>query len=633
MRELVNAYLSKRLSRRRFISAMAQWGFSVAAATSIVESLTPLVDAEAWASASEDRSVAVVEGTGGELLVEQLRAAGVQFIFNCTSSGTYPIFDALVDRPDMQVIQALQEGQMVAMAQGYTLGSGNIAFTMNDSVGFPNTLNNMYNAWKDRTPIVIGSQREASGLHGGRDTYEEWDDFLGPSAAFTRWRWSVEQAERIPEITRRALKIASTPPEGPVALAFPDDVLAATGVKAAVLGHQKFLLRPRIEPDTQSVEEAARLLVNAANPILIVGREVTRSGGKTDVVRLAEQLSIPVSQGEMLFDDFPTRHPLFLGDYASPMPYPKDIDLIVNLGAKMPPRDGMIPSTAKVIHVSVDADIIGRVVPTDVGIVADVKEAARDLTTAIQGVATKARLDEIKRSRFAATHAFTAKQRAARDAAAHARWDASPLSWERVARELNQHLDKDAIIVLELAPGSWLEQFAFGPGEKSKIGKSTGSALGWGIGAAIGVKLAQPDRQVVALQGDGGFMFGQAESLWTMARYEVPVIIAIFNNRSYNGPRNRILAAGGRQGRTGKDMTCYLGDPDVDFARVAAGFGVSGEVVNKPGQIAPAIDRAIVSTRNGKPYLVDVLVARTGLAANSTWYPRYSVAAHRNRPV
>lgn len=634
MRELVNAYLNKRLSRRRFIRRMANWGFSLAAATSILDSLTPLVHAESSSATSRaDPSVTVIEGTGGELLVEQLRAAGVRFIFNCTSSGTYPIFDALVDRPDVQVIQVPQEGQMISVAQGYTLASGKVAFTVNDSVGFPNTLNNMYNAWKDRTPLIIGSQREPTRLHGGRDAYEEWDDFLGPSASFTRWRWSVEQADRIPEITRRAFTIASTPPEGPVTLAFPDNVLAATGVKAAVLDHDKFLIRPKVKPDPGSVEDAARLLIKATSPILIVGPEVTRSGGTREIVQLAELLSIPVAQGETLFDDFPTKHPLFLGHYGWPMPYPKRLDLVVNLGAKMPPRDGMIPSSAKVIHVSMDADIIGRVVPADVGMVADVKEAARDLMPAIQSVATTARLEKMRASRFAVTKAYTEKLRARRARIARALWNKQPLSWERVAGELNQRLEKDAIIVLELAYGSWLEQFSFGPGEKSKIGKTTGSALGWGVGAAIGVKLAQPDRQVVALQGDGGFMFAQAESLWTMARYEVPVIVVIFNNRSYNGPRNRILRGDGRQARTRKDMTCYLGDPDVDFAKVAAGFGVKGEVISTPDQVAPAIARAIESTRAGKPYLIDAVVRRTGAAADSTWYPKYSVAAARTRRV
>jgi thiamine pyrophosphate-dependent acetolactate synthase large subunit-like protein len=291
--------------------------------------------------------------------------------------------------------------------------------------------------------------------------------------------------------------------------------------------------------------------------------------------------------------------------------------------------------------VSIDPDMIGRVVPTDLGIVADVKEAAADLHAAIADQATKARLESLRDARLAAIKRHTDKLRVGRVRGARARWNNHPLSWERVGGELNQLLEKDAIIVPELAQNSWLgsgentgmDQLDFGPGAKSRIGRTTGSALGWGVGAALGVKLAQPDRQVVALQGDGGFMFAQAETLWTMARYEVPVIIVIFNNRSYNGPRNKIMLAGGRQAEAARDMTCYLGDPDVDFAKVAAGFGVTGEMVDAPDQIRPAIERALKSTRDGKPYLIDAVVGRTGVAAGSTWYPKYSVASLRRRRV
>jgi len=642
MRELVHEYLSKRLSRRGFIRSMANWGFSVAAATSIVDSLAPLAHA-GWfdATSGTDSSSVIVQGTGGDLLVEQLRAAGVRYVFNCNSSGTYAIFDALVDRPDMQVIQVPQEGQMIAVAQGYTLGSGKIAFTVNGSAGFPNTLNNMYNAWKDRTPLVVGSQREAGGVQGGRDAFEEWDDYLAPSASFTRWRWSVQQPERIPEITRRAFKIASTPPEGPVALAFPADVLSAKGLKATIVDRDRFIIKPTVKPSRKLAEAAARLLIEAKNPVLVVGPEVTRSEGKPEVVKLAEQLALPVAQGEMLFADFPTNHPLFVGDYKWPIRHPHDVDLVLNIGAKMPYANAMVASGVKVIHVSIDPDLIGKVVPTDVGIVADVKEAAADLVAATASLATEARLEKIRNSRFAATKEYTDQRRAARARTTQARWNNDPLSWDRVAGELNQLLEQDAIIVPELAVDSWLgsgentgmNQFTFAPGQKTKIGRTTGSALGWGVGAAIGVKLAQPDRQVVALQGDGGFMFAQAESLWTMARYEVPVIVVIFNNRSYNGPRNKILREEGRQAQTGKDMVCYLGDPDVDFAKVAAGFGVKAEVIIAPGQVGPAIRRAIESTREGKPYLIDAVVGRTGLAADSTWHPKYSVASVRSRKV
>src|SRR5262245_55459995 len=145
-------------------------------------------------------------------------------------------------------------------------------------------------------------------------------------------------------------------------------------------------------PDAAAVEEAARLLIQARNPVLFVGSEVTRSDAKREIVQLAELLSLPVVQAQILFDDLPTRHPLFLDAYGWSLQTRGQVDLVVSVGARMPPRDGVIPSGAKVVHVTIEADSIGKVVPTDVGIVADVKEAARDLISAVQSAATKARL-------------------------------------------------------------------------------------------------------------------------------------------------------------------------------------------------------------------------------------------------
>jgi len=666
MRTLVHDLLNKRISRRAFLNRMAASGFSLAAATSILDSLAPLLDGEAAAAAEGGaRSPTIVEGTGGRLLVEQLRAAGTRFIFNCNSAGTYPVFDALVDRPDVQVIEVPQEGQMVAVAQGYALASRSVAFTLNDSSGFPNTLTNVFNAWRDQTPLVIGSERAETSLQGGREAYEEWDDFLNPASSFTRWRWSVEDASRIPEITRRAFTIASTAPAGPVALAFPRNVLAAKGARAAILDRERFLHTPSVTPSPGLVEQAARLLLEATSPVLLVGPEVSRSDGGAAVVALAERLSIPVIQGESLFSDFPTDHPLFLGESTAPPQFPSDVDLVLVLGARMPSEYGAVPTSARVVHVSIDADVIGRVVPTDVGIVASVRETAADLLASLESLATKSRLDEIGSVRLAPIRAGTERTRAGRARAAQEEWNSSPLSWERVAGELDRVLEKDAIVVSELTHQRWdagwtrmaqrasewlekggittsqlafvqntaLSQFTFGPGGKTKIGKSTGGALGWGVGAAIGVKLAQPDRQVVALVGDGAFLFGQAEALWTMARYEVPIVVVIFNNRSYNSPRNQIFNESDEQTRSGKDMICYLGNPDVDFAKVATGFGVKGEVVTAADQVNPAVQRALASTREGKPYLIDAVVARTGKGADSTWYPKHSVAAGRTRTI
>jgi acetolactate synthase I/II/III large subunit len=654
MRTLAHGYLSRRVSRRGFLHGMTRSGFSLAAATSALAALSPIREAEAAAGSkaagsSAGSSATPVTGTGGKLLVEQLRAAGTRFVFNCNSSGTYPVFDALLGQSDIQVIEVLQEGQMVSVAQGYAIASGQVAFTLNDSGGFPNTLSNVFNASRDQTPMVVGSEREVSQLQGGRDAYEEWDDFLGPAASFTRWRWSVEAAERIPEITRRAFTIASAVPGGPVALAFPRNVLAAEGVRAAVLDRARFILTPHLSPSPSLVEQAARMLLDARNPVLLVGSEVTRSDGAAAVIALAERIAVPVAQGTSLFADFPTKHPLYVGNDAALAHYRGGVDLVLNLGAVMPYETDVIPSGARVIHASVDADAVGRIVPTDVGIVASVDETATQLRTALESLATAHRLDGIRASRAKTVGDFTRISLAAHAALVEKNWDATPLRWERVAGELDRLLDPDAIVVSELTQRRWensvplpyeaipqltgVSQFSFGPGAKMRIGKSTGGALGWGIGAAIGVKLARPDRQVAALQGDGSFLFGQAETLWTMARYEVPIIVVVFNNRSYNGPRNQMFGNNSEQLKRGTEMTCWLGNPDVDFAKLAAAFSVKGETVTAPAQLQPALTRAIESTREGRPYLIDAVVARSGAGADSAWYPRYSVAAGRTKKV
>ena len=211
----------------------------------------------------------------------------------------------------------------------------------------------------------------------------------------------------------------------------------------------------------------------------------------------------------------------------------------------------------------------------------------------------------------------------------------APISWPRLALELNEVLDPDALIVDELSTEK-TKIFSYlrtQDGERTRIGRSIQQALGWGVGLSIGTKLAKPDQQVVSVVGDGAFMFGQFEALWSMARYEVPVTTIVLNNRSYNEPRQRIMGKMGKQGQTGKDMACYLGSPDVDFARAASAFGIKGEVVANPSEIRPALERAIKSTRDGKPYILDMLVERSGIGAESTWHPRYSVAEKRKKRV
>jgi len=162
---------------------------------------------------------------------------------------------------------------------------------------------------------------------------------------------------------------------------------------------------------------------------------------------------------------------------------------------------------------------------------------------------------------------------------------------------------------------------------------TTGSSLGWGGGAAIGVKLAQPNRQVALVIGDGSFMFGP-QALWTMARYEIPIITVVWNNRNYQTVRHAFHKIGKKAAKTGRYPGTYLGSPEIDFTGLAGSMGVKGKRVVKPEDSKPALERAVGETKAGKPYLVDVIISTWGDGAgSSSWHQKFSLAATRERRV
>jgi thiamine pyrophosphate-dependent acetolactate synthase large subunit-like protein len=176
-------------------------------------------------------------------------------------------------------------------------------------------------------------------------------------------------------------------------------------------------------------------------------------------------------------------------------------------------------------------------------------------------------------------------------------------------------------------------QLSFADDAMTKIGRTEGRALGWGVGASAGVKLAQPNRQVVSLQGDGGFLFGQTDSLWTMSRYDIPVMTVITNNRSYEETRWQMINRDGRASKAGRDYVCNLGDPDVDFTQLAAAYNIPGAIVSNTDELEPAIKRGLRTLKEGRPFMLDVRTRKLGAGADLTWYPDYSVAKQRTRKV
>lgn len=621
MQELVKALVQRRLTRRGFLGGMAAAGYSAAAARSAFASVAPFVQ-DAPPPGGLARSFT---GTGGELLAEQLIETGTKYLFVSNGSGLGPLCDALVTRPQIQLIQATHEGQVVAIADGYAKASGRIGFGMYSRVGLPHSSSNMYNAMKDRTSIVLLSDH-AETPREGTDSHEDLDDWLEPVKQYTKWRWVVHQPERIAEWLRQACKVSSVMPGGPCYVRIPRNLMYEENVKGTIFKADAFRIPMELRPDVSAVERAARAIWESSSPLLYVGPEVSQCDARKDVVALAELLGIPAVQHRSFYCDFPTAHPLFVGELGENMRFPQTYDLLINFGARAPVR---VPAGVTQIHASVDPLTLGRNSPMTAALLGDLGQVAKDLVAALRSLAPADALRARGTERLAAATAYTTKIRESRLLLAK-RSSGSPLPWQRLVVELNEILDRDAVIVEEVGTeGKVNNFFDFDDDRKVKIGRTEGRALGWGTGAAAGVQLAMPNRQVVNLQGDGGFLFGQTDSLWTHSRYDLPILTVVFNNRSYEEVRWNILSAGGGSAKAARDYISFLGNPDVDFTKLAAAYDIDGAVVKSSDELRPALERAVKTMKGGRPFMLDARIQTTGLGAELTWYPKFSLGKGR----
>lgn len=630
MRELVRDYLEGSISRRTFMRRMTMAGFTTVAATSALKSLQPLSAVQAAEVDDAMQPVNPFNGRVGELLAEQLKAAGVEFLFLGNGSGLGSLCDALVDRPEMRIIQGIHEGQVASIADGYAKASGKTAFAMFSPRGLQHASTNMKNAMSDRTPLVFMT-----------DGYEgEEPDEVEPVEKFTKFRVFVEEPATVSEWTAKAFRLAATLPGGPTYLRVPRSILEVQKVSSHIYDASAINAPMSLSPDPDVIERAAKMLLEAERPVMHVGMEVTSAKASKEVAEFADLIGLPAIQESSWSADFPTTHPCSIGmtRQAAFTRLPGPPDLLLNMGGLASPMHyprKLIPE--KVIHARVEQRGQPPEGTDPLTITASVRETAIALAESLRSQATAAQLKKLREPRVENIRKVKEGLRESFESASRRRWDVNPLAWQRVGFELNEVLDKDAYIVEEFGTNGpkVLSWFKFGEGDKTRIGRTTGDCLGWGVGASVGVKLARPDNQVVCLQADGGFLFGQIEALWSMSRYDVPIIVVVFNNRSYNETRTRMFRAqhNGRQNQEQIDMLSYLGKPDVDFVGLAGAFGIKGEQVSSPDQLRPAFLRAVKATRDGRPYMVDVLVERSGSGKDVTRYPEFSLAGNRTRIV
>ena len=635
MQHLVRRYLDSGLSRRGFLDSMAALGFSLAAAQSVLKS------AETSAGRSDiPAGGATVQGTGGDLVVAQAKAAGSEYLFTNPGSFEVGLFDAVIDNPGMQMIMGLHEGIVISMADGYHKVSRKPAFVnVHVIAGTAQMAGQLYNASRDGSHIVITA---------GLNDNELWNDdvILGPAAGydqkdiprqFTKICWEARSAQSLPMLLRRAYKVASTDPGGPVYLAMAHYALESKNVKAQILPADRFLIRPRVRPSTSAVEGLARMLVEAKRPLVIVGDEISKSGAQAEMVTLAQKLGLPVTMNSVqAYRNFPVRHPHYAGSFNLGSDYVKrGVDLLVfigarDLGGKLVPQSDEIPAGARIARIGIDTSAMGRTQPTDAAVVGDVKESLRDLAAAVDSLLTKQRQGQLSAERFEQYRNLIGDARAKANAAVRANSGKSPIHPDELGSVMARTFDADAVVVSENITGRYDSfNFGFRENEQMYVGNS-GNGLGWGIGASIGAKLAAPDRQVVCSIGDGSVMYS-ASGFWTQARYGIPVLTVVWNNYNYQTVRQAYHSYNGRMAKSGHYAGMYLGDPDIDFAKLAESQGVKGEKVANSADLEAALKRGIKATRDGKPYLVEVAISRLGGGADSTWHESFNLADKRKR--
>src|SRR5437899_205273 len=638
MRDLVVKYLSKGVSRRNFVTGLTQAGLTMTAAQSVLSSVSTVTLAQTAPSAAGP--VKTFEGHGGAAFAEQLIASGVKYVFGNSASEDAQFYEALVDRPQLKYVLTPHEGPGAAMAAGYVKASGEPAMVMQAGVvGTANAIGQIFNAHKEQTPLVVYSYRSDQSRRAGRDGFEEVLNQEQMIQPITKYTWLARRADMIPETVRRAFKAAWPPPYGPSYISWHSD-FNDERVKTEIIPQDQVDPRMRVRPNPEDVQRAAKLLVEARMPVMIVGDEIYKAKAAAKAVKLAELLGMPVTQVRQLYANFPEGHPLWVGNVPggglNSLTWPKGYDVVLNVGNKFQHNGAnpIVPRGPKFIDMRIDHWSMGNVMLTEVPLVADVGYGLDDMIAAVEQLITPSirqkaaeRAEDVKKF---STMAKTLRAQIINSPD----WDQAPIIADRLTWEVARFADPDAIIVHE-AGSVTLHGFEFNPLGGRELFFYYGAHLGSGVGTAAGVKLARPNQQVICLVGDGSFVFGPT-ALWNMARLELPVITVVYNNHAYGGPHSRVIekTAGGKMVQKRQFVHDYLGSPDMNMAQIAKGFGVAGEIAESPEQLKAALARARKATVEGRPYLIDAQVARVGVAwSEKPWIPPISIARERARKV
>ncbi|HUB97773.1 MAG TPA: thiamine pyrophosphate-requiring protein [Stellaceae bacterium] len=564
--------------------------------------------------------------TVAEAYLTLLAERGIEYLFANGGTDFAPVNEALAairakgSQPQLKVVAVAHENVAASMAHGYYLMSGRPQMVMfHVNVGTANGINALANAARDHVPMIFTAGRNPlteRGLKGSRDTGIHWAQEMFDQAGMVRelckWDYELRNAEQIEAVVDRAIEIATSEPCGPVYLTLPREVMSQplSEFTYTATPRRAFGTVPGATPD--QITRAADIIAAARRP-LIITRELARIAANADALAVfADAFALPIIEYRSIANSVPTDHPMFLG--YDPGPYLKEADAIIAIESDvpwMPTVHGDPADDCTIVQIGVDplwARLPIRSFPTDLAVTGAPRFVLPQIAAAIGSridAATKAR-------RRAMVKEVRDRARADAKASLERARAMTPIQPAWASHCISAAKDDDALVINEYS--LILRQADF-PQPRTYIGTPQAGGLGWGVGAAIGAKLAAPDRLVIATLGDGAYMFGNPTAGHQAARaLGLPILFIVFNNAMWEEVEGSTLRVfrDGHAARSNRMPVGSLG-PTAQFEHMMAIFDGYGECVETPEALPAALERALHAVRVEKRQaLLNLIVGPRG---------------------
>ena len=557
-----------------------------------------------------------------EAFIEILNAHGVEKIFFNPGGETASLQSMVAQfrtagKKCPQMVLCLDESVTVSAAHGhYMVSKQPQVVLVHAELGTLQLGGNLHNAQWGRIPIVLmaGYWADKQRTTWLQQPYDQGSIVRNN----VKWDHCVTEDEDIHEVLQKAFQIACTEPTGPVYLYYPMNFLSKT-IDKPIDPARKAAIQPIPPAEISDLEKAAEALIEAKNPLLIVGYSGRYPQNIESLKQLAESVCAPVLTSQVWMN-FPTDHPLCagieqIGGSRKGNPYISDADVIVAIDYAMPyvPGDGLPKPDARLIHIDIDDLTQGRPLwqrGSDLFIKADSRDAIPQLNRLIQARLTAAKR-QILKARFQTLESYHKKLRSEWQSLGRGRAAASPISPDWLCYCINQVIDENTILVNHTLTHSASVTEQIGRTQPGTLLGCPAGSISWALGASLGAKIAAPEKTIVSLMTDGGFVWGcPTSTLWSAKAYHSPFLAIIFNNQGYGvarGSQKQILGLGSLPDKiafeTGVEFM-------PDYAMIARGCGAHGLTVDDPADVLPALNEALSRVRAGQPAVLDVKLGK-----------------------